>query len=31
MARYVVEPLGPFSLEESRRFLAGFGPAGHAV
>jgi len=31
MARYVVEPLGPFSLEEARRFLAGFGPGGHAA
>ena len=31
MARYVVEPLGPFSLEEARSFLAGFGPAGHAA
>ena len=27
MARYVVEPRGPFSLEEARRSLAGFGPA----
>jgi DNA-3-methyladenine glycosylase II len=31
MARFVVEPRGPFSLEESRRFLDGFGPAGHAI
>jgi len=31
MARFVVEPRGPFALEESRRFLAGSGPAGHAV
>ena len=31
MARYVVEPRGPFSLEEARSFLAGFGPAGHAA
>jgi DNA-3-methyladenine glycosylase II len=31
MARFLVEPRGPYALEESRRFLAGFGPAGHAV
>jgi len=31
MARFVVERRGPFALEESRRFLAGSGPAGHAV
>ena len=31
MARYVVEPLGPFSLEEARALPRGFGPAGHAA
>jgi DNA-3-methyladenine glycosylase II len=31
MARYVVEPRGPFSLEEVRGFLAEFGPAAHAA
>ena len=31
MARYVVEPRGPFSLEEARRSLTGFGPAAHAA
>jgi DNA-3-methyladenine glycosylase II len=29
MARFVVEPRGPFALDEARRFVAGFGPAGH--
>jgi DNA-3-methyladenine glycosylase II len=31
VARHIVEPRGPFSLDEARRFLAGFGPAAHAV
>ena len=29
MARFVVEPRGPFALEEARRFLSGFAPAAH--
>jgi DNA-3-methyladenine glycosylase II len=29
MARFVVEPHGPFALDEARRFLSGFGPARH--
>jgi DNA-3-methyladenine glycosylase II len=29
MARFVVEPRGPFALDEARRFLSGFAPAGH--
>ena len=31
MARYVVEPRGPFSLEAARGFLSEFGPAAHAA
>jgi DNA-3-methyladenine glycosylase II len=31
MPRFALEPRGPFSLEEARRFLSGFGPAGHAA
>jgi DNA-3-methyladenine glycosylase II len=29
MARFTTSPRGPFSLEEARRFLQGFGPASH--
>ncbi|HEX2103923.1 MAG TPA: hypothetical protein VHF51_09750 [Solirubrobacteraceae bacterium] len=29
MARFVVEPRGPFALDEARRFLSAFAPAGH--
>jgi DNA-3-methyladenine glycosylase II len=29
MARFTIEPRGPFALSEARRFLGGFGPAAH--
>jgi DNA-3-methyladenine glycosylase II len=29
MAEFAISPRGPFSLEEARRFLQGFGPAAH--
>jgi DNA-3-methyladenine glycosylase II len=29
MARFTIEPQGPFALNEARRFLGGFRPAGH--